>query len=111
MLTSPFPGPVGFQSGNIPMAKGMFTSIGTALGFFYPLSTLRLAQNCSLGSTSLQGACQAWTLWGPALPAPSTLSHPNPKTLQLKHLILPLGVGSWQSKLWSLQSNAGVTGQ
>lgn len=36
MPTSPFPGPVGFQSGNLPMAKGMFTSIGMALGLFRP---------------------------------------------------------------------------
>lgn len=44
---SPFPGPVGFQYGNIPMAEGMFTSIGKAL---------RLLQDYSLGHASLQGA-------------------------------------------------------
>lgn len=69
MPTSPFPGPVGFQSSNIAMAKGMFTSIGMALGFLRPLPTPRLVQDCSLGSSSLQGACQAQAL--PHLPTPS----------------------------------------
>lgn len=35
MLISSFPGPVGFQSNNIAMAKGMFTSIGTVLESFH----------------------------------------------------------------------------
>lgn len=35
MLISSFPGPVGFQSNNIAMAKGMFTSIGMVLESFH----------------------------------------------------------------------------
>jgi hypothetical protein len=35
MPLSSFPGPVGFQSYNIPMTKGMFTSIGKALWPLY----------------------------------------------------------------------------
>lgn len=80
------------------------------LGSSTPLPTLRPAQDCSLGSTSLQGACQAQAPWAPALPAPNALSHPNPKTLRLKpSFCLWELVPGCTSKLWSLQSNAGVT--
>lgn len=112
MPTSPLPGPVGFQYGNIPMAKGMFTSIGMSRGLFHPLPTPRLAQNYSRGSASLQGACHAQIYWAPPLSVPNGLSHPNPRSLRLIPSFCPWGsVPGCTSKLWSLHSKAGVRGQ
>lgn len=106
--TSPFPGPVGFQYNNIPMAKGMFTSIGMALKLFHPLPRPRLAQDYSWGSANLRGTCQAQTHWDPPLPAPSGLSYPNPKSLQLIHSFCPWeSIPDCTSKHWRLQSKVG----
>lgn len=78
-LPLPLQGPVGFQSSNIAMAKGMFTSIGTVLG---------LLHDFILANASLQGA-QSHTgharlhccTPSPTSPVPNRLSHHNTKPL------------------------------
>lgn len=93
------------------MAKGMFTSIGTALGAPPGPQSRERQPSRSTAPHRPAPAPPLHSLTSP-LPAPNELSHSNPKPLQPVPSLCPWElVSSCTSKLQSLHSSAGVTGQ